>query len=652
VSQNSFGLPTSFFWDFGNGTTSTQALPPGTTLINNGTTDSIFTITLVAINACGTDTFTQNVLVKPNTIIPFVNASPLVGCAPLTVTFQNFTMDATTYSWNFGDGNLSNQASPSHTYLQPGNYTAFMQASNGCSVDTLSIPVQVFSPPQVSFLIQNDSLCLGSTFQFINTSVNLNNTVWNFGNGQTSLLTNPSIIFTTSGTQLVSLIGSDQTTGCTDTAFGTVWVSPVPNVIPTADPGIGCIPHTVTFADQGSGSLFYTWNFADGSTSVFMPTTHTFTSAGTYPVSLIGENIFGCRDTGIVSVTAHPLPVAAFDSLSETICNVPVTIDFNNTSQNAVAYEWNFGNNQTSTQINPNAQYVAPGTYTIELIAYNQFGCTDTATQSVTIFDAALIPDFSVTPLSGCSPLTVQVTDASTGAQSYLWNFGDGNTSTQVNPTHTYTTSGNFIITLTVGNNVGCTETLNADNAISVYPKPVAGFTATPDPVSFLSPVILITDESIGGSSITYTSDPDWLVPVTDNYFFINADGPGFLEITQIVTSTFGCSDTAVNVVQVYLDESTFYVPNAFSPDGNITNEVFKPIANFVTDYTMQIFTRWGELIFETNNIDEGWDGTYMNKGGKRKVDVYVYKIAFRDVLGNPNKRTGRVTLLGSDELK
>ncbi len=125
----------------------------------------------------------------------------------------------------------------------------------------------------------------------------------------------------------------------------------------------------------------------------------------------------------------------------------------------------------------------------------------------------------------------------------------------------------------------------------------------------------------------------------------------GTVEIMQIVTNDFGCVDTAIGSVQIY-PETSLYVPNAFSPNDDKINDKFRPKGILVFDFNMKIYNRWGQLVFETNDLYYEWDGSYMNAGGGKKVDVYVYKIVYRDVLGNAHKKEGTVTILGTEELE
>ncbi|MFM9055221.1 MAG: PKD domain-containing protein, partial [Bacteroidota bacterium] len=228
-SNNSYGLPTSYFWDFGDGTFSTDSLPPPHVYTTDSTI-STYVISLIAYNACGSDTLRDTITVLPNTVRAFFNTNPLSGCAPLTVTFTNFSQGATTYTWNFGDGNVSNQFSVVHVYASPGTYQVSMEAHNGCSYDTAYQTITVWPLPVAGFSLTQDTVCVGDVITVTNTSTSVISGIsWDFGDGTTSTLNPASHTYTQSGTYTVSQVLSTSL-GCTDTFRRTVYVRQPPLV--------------------------------------------------------------------------------------------------------------------------------------------------------------------------------------------------------------------------------------------------------------------------------------------------------------------------------------------------------------------------------------------------------------------------------------
>ncbi|MFN6092706.1 MAG: PKD domain-containing protein, partial [Bacteroidota bacterium] len=282
-SNNSYGLPTSFLWDFGDGTTDTSRVPPPHTFFAY-TQDIIYYVTLIAINDCGTSTYVDSILVHPNTTNAFFNTSPDKGCAPLTVTFTNFSTGGTIYAWDFGDGNVSNQYNVTHTFVNPGIYNVSFIITNNCSYDTAYATVEVWTQPTLSFTSSLDTSCINSTVQFNNTSATpLTNIVWDFGDGAGSVLSNPSHTYLNAGTFLVSMIGTGGPHGCSDTTYKYIVVKPLPIAAYDSLYFEGCQPFVANFINQSTGGVSgVLWDFGDGNTSAAFNATHVYLNAGIF----------------------------------------------------------------------------------------------------------------------------------------------------------------------------------------------------------------------------------------------------------------------------------------------------------------------------------------------------------------------------------
>ena len=647
LSQNSFGGPTSFSWNFGNGTASAASLPGPQTFVYNGTTDTTYYITLTVTNPCGSSTHVDSVRVLPNNITPFFNTNPTSGCAPLAVNFTNFTTGANVYNWDFGDGNVSNLMNPSHTYVNGGNYNVMLAANNGCSFDTIYFMVNVLPQPSVSFVVAQDSLCQNVNMQFINTSPNLSNLFWNFGDGNTSTLTNPTNAYAQGGTYNVSLIGTAQASGCTDTAHGVVFIKPGIDVAINLSDSIGCAPFQVQFQDVGQGAIFHQWDYGDGQTGASSSPTHTYLTFGSYITQLVGSNQWGCTDTATANVWVNPVPNAAFTVPPINTCVYPATFQLTNTSSGATGYQWNLGNGQNSVQFEPVVTYNQPDTFAIQLVATNAFGCSDTAVQSV-IMNQNVVANFLITPEVGCAPHKADLIDLSTGADTWSWNFGDGDSSIVQNPIHVYQNAGVYTVTLIASNQAGCGDTLTLTNAVLVNPSPTAAFLSSPPERSFLTPVVDLLDLSTGGISAFYNMGNGQINTLMNGQYIYPSPDTGTYIISQIVVNQFGCTDTAFSTIRLF-GETSLYVPTAFTPNDDGKNDVFRAYGFNLFEYELQIFNRWGELIFETNDLMDAWNGTKFNAGGPVcKSDVYVWRIAYRDIDRVRHRVRGRVTLLNN----
>jgi PKD repeat protein len=327
----SYGLPTSYLWIFGNGNTSTSTIPPPQLFTADSTIET-YIIMLIATNQCGSDTMMDTLTVYPNTVNSFFNTNPAYGCGPLTVSFTNFTTGATVYSWNFGDGNVSNATSPTHTYAAPigsvpDTFIVMLAANNGCSYDTSYYPVVVWPQPELSFIASPNPVCAGDTISIVNTSPDaLSGISWSFGSSSisNSTSTNPIVVYPNPGTYTITMIGVGAAYSCPDTILQTVQVVALPDAQVSVTPTSGCEPLTVAFNNSTSGAIGHQWNFGDGNSSSLISPSHTYLNAGTYNVTYVAFNSANCTDTASLQVVVHPRPTADFDLSQDSSCIYPV----------------------------------------------------------------------------------------------------------------------------------------------------------------------------------------------------------------------------------------------------------------------------------------------------------------------------------------
>ncbi|MFL5753363.1 MAG: PKD domain-containing protein [Bacteroidia bacterium] len=631
-NNTSTGNATTYIWDFGDGTANSNAvIPPGHTYFT-GSSDSTYTITLIGINQCGSDTIQRQIIVHPNTVTAFFNTSSTSGCAQHTVTFTDFSTGGTFISWNFGDGNVSTQASPAHTYVNPGTYTCYQAVNNGCSYDTSTVVITVYPPPTLSFSTSPPSSCINQPVTFTNTSTSSINFNWNFGDGTTSNLVSPVHNFAAAGTYTVTMVGTSQTYGCIDSIAGTIviYTPPVPQI--ASDVSFGCEDLSVNFSNNSSNATFYTWNFGDGNTSVQNSPSHIYTGSGTYTVTLVAQNLNSCKDSMQIQINVYPKPSAAFTLSAAYSCSLPAIVTLTNNSNGASGYVWSLGNGQTTSVNSPTVTYVANGTYTILLVASNTYGCVDTSFNSYSVYPT---PQILFTPSAtiGCQPLAVTYTNGTQNGNTYLWTFSDGSTSTAITPTHVYQNPGVYGATLIATSFATCSDTVSLPNSVTVNPSPTAGFNYNQlysDGVP--NGTIQFLNTSTGASAYAWSfGDGGTGIEVHPEHQY---PGIGTYTATLIVTNQYQCADTATLPVTVDYFQGLF-VPNAFiasSPFPDLA--VFLPKGKTIKEYKLQVFNTWGTLLWETEKLDdngspvEGWDGTY--KGELCAQDVYVWKIEAR----------------------
>ena len=376
-ANNSYGLPDTYWWDYGDGnngssgdTLSSHYYPP------TGA-NQFFVVTMAVTNECGTDTSQQNITIQPSNLLAFFTVDTTAGCEPFTVDFQQFTVGGTNYSWDFGDGNFSNLYSPTHTYLDTGTYEVMLAVSNACNYDTAYRTIRVNTSPNVGFTVVDDTLCAGSMFTFNNQSdLGISNT-WDFGDGNTSYLTNPTHIYDSSGTFMVVLTGTELTNYCPTQDSIQLVVLPYPDITATSDINSGCIPSVVNFTSNYNSMGFVTWDFGDGNTSTSDNPTHTYNTDGYFNVFVRFEDLSGCVDSFDFNFTAYPVPQVSYTPNQLDTCELPMDFQFANSTTNGDNYLWDFGDGNTSTLISPTHTYIASGTYNVQLNVNNTYGCED-----------------------------------------------------------------------------------------------------------------------------------------------------------------------------------------------------------------------------------------------------------------------------------
>jgi gliding motility-associated-like protein len=287
-------------------------------------------------------------------------------------------------------------------------------------------------------------------------------------------------------------------------------------------------------------------------------------------------------------------------------------------------------------------------TYTVAVTDAN--GCTASTTTTVQV-NPVPVATVSSDIVAGCAPVCINFSDASTVAApgvitAWDWDFGDGSQidNTQ-NPSHCYNTPGQYTVTLQVKTADGCVNTIVMTNYIEAWVVPVADFTASPQPTTIFNAEIFFTDLSVNASQWTWSFGDVFASQSTDqNPSFTYLEPNCYLVQLDVATSN-GC--TATDTMSVCLDgDVAIYVPNAFTPNGNGLNEIFIPLTYGIDaqKYEFWVFDRWGNLIFHTTDINEGWDGTL--NGTKCQIDTYVYRVYAWDVMGIPHRVIGGVSLI------
>ena len=542
----------SYYWDFGDGNTSTAQNPSHTyNLIGS------YNVTLVVTNASGC----QKSLVKFNYITLVAkptadfNAPVTSACkAPATFSFVNASTNATSYLWDFGDATTSTATSPSHTYTAPGTYTVKLIAYNaaGCTDTMVKTAYITIADIHAAFTPSVTSVCAGVAVNFTNNSTGATTYSWNFGDAGTSTATNPSHSYASGGTYTVRLIANNGS--CADTTTQTITVNPKPVVNFTGSPLTACMPPLdVTFTNTTTGATSYLWSYGDATTSTNANATHvhTYTSNGSFTVKLVATSANGCMDSLTRTAYVNITPATASITATPTTGCTPLTVAFTSTlnAPNVVStFSWNYGDATpiNTTTPNPTHTYTTSGTFTVTYTFVTTTGCTGTATTTV-IASPHPTANFTANPTTICPNQTVTFTNTSTNATSYLWQFGDGGTSTATNPTHVYGDPGQYTVTL-IAYNGGCTDTMRFNYIIVNLPK--ANFTFAYSCTNRLT--VTFTNTSLGNDINSWDfGDATPLSNAVSPTHTYAAYGTYNVRLTVTNTAT-GCTDDQVYPITVF----------------------------------------------------------------------------------------------------
>ena len=661
------GTIVDWLWHFGDGGVSSNQHPTHTYA-----TGGQYEVLLVVQSDLGCiDTLVENIIVYPK---PDANFNVPAVCQNFTTTFADLSLVATgsqitAWDWTFGDpaAGTSTIPSPTYVYDTSGVYTVTLitETNFGC-LDTIVQTVQVYDLP-VSDFIFND-VCRYDAAVFTNTStIAAGSTIadyyWSFGNGTFSSNQNPvPQQYATAGLYDVVLL-THSNNGCRDTLVQTIEIFPVPIAMFSYDSV--CYPLATNFEDLSTVSGNYvvddwTWKFGDGTVpSVVQNPAHQFPAWGDYTVVLTVTTDAGCTsDTTLSPIRVYPKPNAHFSNQIANCLNDTTTFLDLSTIENApndflTDWNWNFDDGATSPATDTTHVYAEHGFYDVELAVETNHGCQDTTVIPVEIYPLPEV-NFTVDTNESCQPFRAWFMDLTTipppyGLSTWEWNFGDNaDTISTRHPYYTYNNEtlghmdiGVYSVFLRVTSNKGCVSDTVFENYMSEYPKPDALFGVDPKRTDILFPKVQITDLSspnvveweyeLGDGSVSTLQSPTYSYSDT-----------GYFDIWQFVTTQFGCKDTVNYTIKVD-PLFTFYIPSAFTPDQDSRNEEFFGAGIGIAEYRMRIYDRWGELLFESNEYDYHWDGTY--KGKQVQKGVYVYQFDLVDVKGEPHIYRGHVTL-------
>jgi PKD repeat protein len=419
-----------------------------------------------------------------------------------------------------------------------------------------------------------------------------------------------------------------------------------------------CSPVEASFSAL-SGFKNYIWDFGDGSLEMSdsAGASHFYFNMGikdtSYTSKLTVITSDGCVDSIMQEIEVYPTPEADF-FVSPRIQNYPArkVILNNNSKKGDWNYFWNFGDGDTALQFQPGEhEYESYGIYNILLVTSSQY-CSDSIQKEITILPpkpkSAFSPD-----TAGCSPLKVRFKNQSQYAETYVWDFNDGEFSDEIEPEHIFEEPGVYHVSLNVNNLSGNAESLRF---IEVYPDPEAVFSAFPTKANRRDQVFKFLSSSVDAVEFRWEfGDGAFSTEENPSYVY---NKTGEFDVSLNVWSVHGCQDFASieEYIKVSDAQGDIVYPNVFRwnesgpsggywTPGQIDNTVFHPHFENVVEYNLVIYSRWGELLFESRDLYQGWDG-YLNDGTLAMQGVYVYKAWVVYVDGREEVRMGDVTFL------
>jgi len=593
--------------------------------------------------------FTIDTVIAGN--VPHPEFSVPLACEGSPVTFTDQSTSPTPISsrlWNFGDGDTSTAQNPGHTFDSAGTYAVKLTVTSSVCIEDTTVDITVLPLPTSTFTVVSP-VCEGTNSNIVYTG---NGTAgftytWDFDGGTGIPDTGRgsfNISWQVPGTKNVTL---------TVSAGSCISPPDTQQVLVKPYPGMTLTPYTTICAGSSAmltaaNATTYTWspspslNATDTSTVIATPVTTT-----TYSVT--GSNT-NCISVDTVTVGVNRVPTPTFTANGPVCIGQNSTVTYTGDAAASATYNWSFdggdanpGTGQGPIQVN----WLAPGTYDITLTV-SQSGCDSTRMDTVNVYSTPPQPALGYDTVTGCPNLEVCLTSAPVdGTVSYIWNFGDGGASEIQNPCHFYLIPGVYSVSFQVELSPECVYDTTLTDLVTIVADPVAAF--TPSATVIQQPQSLISFTNQSTNALDYLWD-FVLTGVSNEIAGTSADtSPQFnfmqygqYNVILYAYNQLGCPDSALQAVTV-LPEQNFFIPNAFTPNGDGVDDNFYICAQpGAVPASFLVFDRWGEKVHDGTYP---WDGTYNGKNAPSGVYVYLFTIHLVD-MQTDIERTGTVTLI------
>jgi gliding motility-associated-like protein len=607
------------------------------------------------LNGCNADSSGSGLVV--------INDSPdapdVISNSPVCTTFNldlSTTVVADSYLWTGPGAWTSTAQNPTRnslTMADAGTYSLVITI-NGCPSPATSVTVEVIDVAFVPPIITNSPVCEGSPLEFSTSTVSGAQYVWNGpASASYSLATNsiPQSEEANEGIySLYIVIGA-----CT-TATSTSSI--VINPIPVADAGLDiqlCSMQPGGIGTTSTPGYSYSWAPMEGLnfTTISNPTvqignlSHS-TQVHNYTVTVSAN---GCSNTSSVRADIISQPVASF------VAPNPQCYEGNSFNFEAGGiwesanprFIWDLGpwsSPDSSALQNPqDVHFNATGLHLVRFQIIDQ-GCPSNIYIAPVNVKPMPVANFISSEIVTCEPSLIHFTNLSENdglPMNFVWDFGNGKSSTSTNPEILYSNAGSYAVKLRVNSSNGCFNEYNIPNLVTVHPTPTAGFNLNPQVLNISFPEVEVTAVSANADDCTYYFGNGDTLNVFEGLY--SYPDTGSYTIKQVLSNNFGCRDSAVQEIRVDLGYKV-YIPTAFTPNDDGLNDVFRVYGEDFASYSISIYNRWGELLYTSYDHENGWDGKIRLSDEKVPGGSYVYTIKLTDKYGLPYTYRGEITVL------
>jgi gliding motility-associated-like protein len=638
-------------------------VPGNTTLINsyifsaadsiNGSVELILTST--GNPGCSTIADTVDIYLFP---LPVINAgNDFSVCTGIdSISIAGTILNGTGGIWTTNgtgtfypnDSALNAEYIPSQSDFLTGSVVLTLTSTGAMYCPNLSDNITItFTTPLIP-AFSYTTPCLNGSVTFTDLTQILSGTIsgwlWTFDGMNPDLNQNPDYVFNTSGIHNVSLTVTSSL-GCSYSITNNVFVNPLPDV--SFSFTTQCYFDSVSFTDLSTvspgGINNWSWDFGDTTYSNSQNPVHYFSTPGTYAVSLTVVSDSTCSSDVTLNVEVLSAPEAQYTFQYD--CqnhNMSFTDQSDNNGNTISGWSWDFDNGSQDFTQNPLSHFTDTGSYDVQFIIFASQNCSDTIVQTVNIYDVEA--DFSFTNV--CVYDSIIFTDNSEfnqgSVQQWEWDFGDDETSYVQNPAHLYQTSGDYNVTLIVVTADGCHDTIT--QTVSPKPVPVAGFNIVSEDYMVNKPVSF-NDISTGATSYTWDfGDGTGISTNASSVYTYTVSGT--YEVYQAVMNEYNCVDTAFQNIIIIGDDEVYgpVLPTGFTPNGDGENDSLYVRGGPFKLLLFRIYNEWGQMIFETESPDLGWDG--MRNGVLQPMGVYVYTVKATTITDKEYSISGEVTLI------